>query len=155
MVLDLHKLPNDEVKNGVAEFLLVRLLGHALRGGQPRKLRRMLVFDEAWRVKDSERLQELTREGRAVGVGIAIGSQFPADIPDTLAGNLATQLLLHNKQPEHRKVVARTLTGAASGQAAVQVMAKIDKLRPHEGFFRNQHDSPYVLVQTIPHYQRG
>jgi len=154
VVLDLHNLPNEEVKNGVAEFLIVRLHGHVLRGEQPRKLRRMLVFDEAWRVKDSERLQELAREGRAFGVGIAVGTQFPGDIPDTLAGNLATQLLLHNKQPEHRKVVARTLTGAASGQAATQVMLKIDKLQAHEGFFRNQHYSPYVLVQTLPHYQR-
>ena len=91
----------------------------------------------------------------AFGVGIAIGTQFPGDIPDTLAGNLATQLLLHNKQPEHRKVVARTLTGAASGQAAAQVMTKIDKLRPHEGFFRNQHYSPYVLVHTLPYFKRN
>ncbi|HLL01305.1 MAG TPA: DUF87 domain-containing protein [Myxococcaceae bacterium] len=155
IVLDLHKLPNEEVKNGVAEFLVVRFHGHVLRGEQPRQLRRMLVFDEAWRVKDSERLQELAREGRAFGVGIAIGTQFPGDIPDTLAGNLATQLLLHNKQPEHRKVVARTLTGAASGQTATQVMTKIDKLRPHEGFFRNQHYSPYVLVHTLPYYKRS
>jgi DNA helicase HerA-like ATPase len=51
-----------------------------------------MVFDEAHRVKDSKRLEQLAREGRAFGVGIVIGTQFPGDIPETMAGNLATQL---------------------------------------------------------------
>jgi hypothetical protein len=153
-VLDLHRLPDDRIKAAIAEFLIVRLHSHVLRGEQPRQLRRLLVFDEAWRVKDSVRLQELAREGRAFGVGIAIGTQFPGDIPETLAGNLASQLLLHNSEIEHRKSVARTLVGAASGPVAVQIIGQTQTLQKHEGFFRNQQYSPYVLVTTIPHYKR-
>jgi hypothetical protein len=153
-VLDLHKLPDDKIKAAMAEFLIVRLHGHVLRGDQPRKLRRLLVLDEAWRVKDSERLQELAREGRAFGVGIAIGTQFPGDIPETLAGNLATQLLLQNSTNEHQKAVARTLVGSASGPVAAEVIRQTQALQKHEGFFRNQQYTPYVLVRTVPHYAR-
>lgn len=154
VVLDLHNLPNDSIKQAIAEFLIVRLHWHVLRGDQPRRLRRFLVFDEAWRVKESERLEALAREGRAFGVGIAIGTQFPGDLPDNLAGNLATQLLLQNSDPEHRKAIARTLCGASSGPSAQQIMSMVAKLRKHEGFFRNQHFAPYVLLATTPHYKR-
>lgn len=154
VVLDLHSLPDDRIKAALAEFLIVRLHGYVLRGDQPRELRRLLVFDEAWRVSASERLQELAREGRAFGIGIAIGTQFPGDIPENLGGNLASQLLLHNSNAEHRKAVARTLTGSASGPMAIQVIRQMGELQKHEGFFRNQHFAPYVLVRTIPHYER-
>jgi DNA helicase HerA-like ATPase len=155
VVLDLHSLPDDRIKAAVAEFIIVRLHGFVIKGDQPRELRRLLVFDEAWRVKSSERLQELAREGRAFGVGIAIGTQFPGDIPENLAGNLATQLLLHNSDHEHSRTVARTLSGSSSGQIATELIRKIGSLQKHEGFFRNQHHVPYVLVRTLPHYQRS
>lgn len=154
VVLDLHGLPDDKIKAALAEFIIVRLHGHLLKGDQPRHFRRLLVFDEAWRVRSSERLEELAREGRAFGVGIAIGTQFPGDIPENLAGNLASQILLQNSDSDHRKSVARTLTGASSGPAATQVIRQIDRLQKHEGFFRNQHYTPYVLVKTEPHYRR-
>jgi hypothetical protein len=154
IVLDLHELPSDPIKAAMAEFIIVRLHGFVLRGEQPRVLRRLLVLDEAWRVAESERLQELAREGRAFGVGIAIGTQFPGDLPENLAGNLATQLLLQNSNVDHRRVVARTLCGSASGPQAAQIIKQIDMLKKHEGFLRNQHYSPYVLVETLPHYRR-
>lgn len=154
VVLDLHALPNDEIKAALAEFLIVRIHTHLLKGAQPRELRRLLVLDEAWRVARSERLEELAREGRAFGVGLAIGTQFPGDLPDTLAGSLASQLLLQNSDPDHRKAVARTLCGSASGAQALAITRRIDHLKKHEGFFRNQHYAPYTLVETLPHWQR-
>jgi hypothetical protein len=154
VVLDLHRLPDDRIKAALSEFMIVRLHGYMLRGDQPRQLRRMLVLDEAWRVKDSVRLQELAREGRAFGVGITIGTQFPGDIPETLAGNLATQVLLLNHDPEHRKTVVRTLCGATSGAIAQQLMKQVSVLQKHEGFFRNSQYTPYTLVTTLPYYQR-
>jgi hypothetical protein len=154
IVLDLHALPDDRIKAAIAEFIIVRLHGQLLRADQPRTFQRLLVFDEAWRVGANERLQELAREGRAFGVGIAIGTQFPGDIPENLGGNLASQLLLQNSNPDHRKSVARTLTGASSGPAAALVIRQIERLQKHEGFFRNQQYTPYVLVRTKPYYQR-
>lgn len=154
IVLDLHNLPNDSVKTAISEFIIVRLHGHVIKGEQPRELRRLLVFDEAWRVKNSERLQELAREGRAFGVGIAIGTQFPGDIPENLAGNLATQLLLSNQDPDHRRTVVRTLVGATTGPDAQRLSTALPHLQKHDGYFRNQQYAPYVLVKTIPYFMR-
>jgi hypothetical protein len=155
VVLDLHSLPDDRIKAAMSEFIIVRLHGYILKGEQPRELRRLLVFDEAWRVKDSVRLQELAREGRAFGVGILIGTQFPGDIPESLAGNVATQLLLSNQDPDHRKAVVRTLCGATSGPEAGRLTGQLAVLQKHEGFFRNQQYAPYALVETLPYYRRG
>jgi hypothetical protein len=154
VVLDLHELPNDRIKSALAEIIILRLHGHLLRGEQPRELRRLLVFDEAWRVSRSERLQELGREGRAFGIGIALGTQFPGDIPEIMTGNLATQLMLHNSDASHRKLVAKQLCGTASSAHAPQLITRIGELKKHEGYFRNSHHLPYVLVRTLPHYQR-
>src|SRR5207248_1191453 len=75
--LKLSDLPTDEIKAALAEVLIVQLHGYALRGEQARRLTRMMVFDEAHRVKDSKRLESLAREGRAFGIGIIMGTQFP------------------------------------------------------------------------------
>ncbi|RZO60485.1 MAG: hypothetical protein EVA89_13130 [Sandaracinaceae bacterium] len=154
VVLLLNGLPNDQIKQALSEFFIVRLHGYALRGEQPRQFRRLLVFDEAWRVADSERLHELAREGRAFGIGIAIGTQFPGDVPDSLSGNLATQLLLLNQSSEHRKSVVRTLLGTTSGRDAQNLENQLQQLQKHEGYFRNQQYAPYILTMTEPHYKR-
>ena len=154
VVLDLHALPSDKIKAVLAEFLIVRLHGHALRGEQPRQLRRLLVFDEAWRVAQSQRLQELAREGRAFGIGLAIGTQFP-NLPTELTGNLATRLLLHNSDPEHQRKVAAVLCGSATGPLAGPLIGRLKQLQKHEGFLSNQQYTPYVFVRSSPHYERG
>jgi hypothetical protein len=154
VVILLNGLPNDELKQAVSEFVIVRMHGHLLRGEQPRELRRLLVFDEAWRVKGSIHLQALAREGRAFGVGIAVGTQFPGDIPDTLTGNLATQIMLRNSESDHRKSVVRTLLGTSSGIEARRLEASLQQLQTHEGYLRNQQYAPYIMVTTKPHYQR-
>jgi hypothetical protein len=60
------------------------LHGYALRGEEPRQLMRMVVFNEAHRVRNSRRLEALAREERAFGVGIVIGIQFPGDLLEAM-----------------------------------------------------------------------
>jgi len=155
VVLDLHSLPDDRIKAALAEFVIVRLHGHILRGEQLRRLTRLLVFDEAWRVARSEKLIALAREGRAFGVAIALGTQFPGDIADEMAGNLATQVFLHNEQSEHQKAVARALCGSGSGPEAQRLIRQLKLLSRHEGFVRNQQHSPFVKLRATPHYERN
>ena len=154
-VLDLHSLPDDRIKAALAELIIVRLHGHLVRGAQPRALRRLLVFDEAWRVKDSKRLEELAREGRAFGVGIAVSTQYPRDVPETLSGSLETQIFLYNREAEHQRATVRALCGATSGPVATQLFAKVAVLQKHQGFVKNSQHSPYLLVNFLPHYARS
>ncbi len=142
MVLDLHSLPDDRIKQALAELMIVRLHGHLIKGAQPRALRRLLVFDEAWRVKDSKRLEELAREGRAFGVGITIGTQYPKDVPEVLAGSLETQVFLSNREAEHQRTIVRALCGATSGATANALAAKVAALQKHQAFLKNSQHTP-------------
>jgi DNA helicase HerA-like ATPase len=114
----------------------------------------MMVFDEAHRVKDSKRLESLAREGRAFGVGIVIGTQFPGDIPETMAGNLATQLFLMNNQAVHRRFVVAQVIGTTSTTEARSLLDRLTRLKPLEGLFMNAHHNG-ILVRVKPHYARG
>jgi hypothetical protein len=151
--LNLKALPTDEIKSALAEIIIIQLHGYALRGDQPRRLKRMVVFDEAHRVKDSMRLQTLAREGRAFGVGIVIGTQFPGDISETMAGNLATQLFLMNNQADHRRFVVQQIFGTTSGNESKELLNKLSKLKPFQGLFANTHYSG-VLLDVLPYHAR-
>ncbi|MFG1431015.1 DUF87 domain-containing protein [Xanthobacter sp. V2C-8] len=151
--LKLSTLPGDDIKTAIAEILIVQLHGHLLRGAQPRRLTRLLVFDEAHRVKDSRRLEQLAREGRAFGVGIVIGTQFPGDMPSDMAGNLATQLFLMNNQAQHRRAIALQVCGTVSSPKAKALLDRLGRMRPLQGLFSNPHYGA-VFVDVVPHYQR-
>jgi hypothetical protein len=151
--LKLSDLPTDEVKAALAEIIIIQLHGYALRGEQPRRLKRMIVFDEAHRVRNSRRLESLAREGRAFGVGIVIGTQFPGDIPETMAGNLATQLFLMNNQAEHRRFIVKQMFGTTSGAEPKKLLDHLKKFKQFEGLFTNaQHHSE--LLRVTPYYER-
>ena len=151
--MNLKDLPTDELKSALAEIIIIQLHGYALRGDQPRRLTRMIVFDEAHRVKNSLRLQTLAREGRAFGVGVVVGTQFPGDIPETMAGNLATQLFLMNNQADHRLCIVKQMYGSTSGNEAKDMLKALGKLKPFQGLFSNTHYSG-ALLDVLPHYAR-
>ena len=148
VVLQLHDLPNDRIKQALSEFVIMRLHTLLLRGEQPRALRRMLVFDEAWRVSKNQHLVELGREGRAFGVGLVVSSQFPADVPESLRGNLATKVYLANTDARHRSLVARQL-GLLPEDPMLVGLAR------HEGFVQSSQFSPPCRVRTKPYFERS
>ncbi|MGF1621134.1 MAG: ATP-binding protein [Rhodomicrobiaceae bacterium] len=154
LVLSLFELPTDEIKGALAELIVIRLHGHLVRGNQPRRLTRLLVLDEAWRVASSKHLENLAREGRAFGVGIAIGTQYPGDLPPDLAGSLATRIFLKNQQPDHKKAVVRAVTGATSGAHAQEVHEFLEKQEMFQGLIQNQQYSPYAAFRLVPYYAR-
>jgi hypothetical protein len=154
LVLSLFALPTDEIKAALAELMIIRLHGVLVRGAQPRKLTRLLVLDEAWRVASSTHLENLAREGRAFGVGIAIGTQYPGDLPPDLSGALDTKIYLKNQQPDHKRAVVRALCGATSGAEAASLHASLEKLTQFEGLIQNQQYLPYARFKLIPYFAR-
>jgi hypothetical protein len=153
LVLKLNELPTDEIKAALAEFIIVQLHGFALRGDQPRRLTRLMVFDEAHRIANSPRLEALGREGRAFGVGIVLGTQYPGDIPEATAGALATQLFLLNNQAEHRRHIVRQVLGTTTGAEAQRLLQRLSELEPGQGLFSNPHHSR-AFVTVLPHWKR-
>ncbi len=154
LVLSLFELPTDEIKAALAELIIIRLHGYLVRGAQPRRLTRLLVLDEAWRVASSKHLENLAREGRAFGIGIAIGTQFPGDLPADLAGSLATRIFLKNQQPDHKKAVIRAVTGSASGVQAQEVHEFLERQEMFQGLIQNQQYVPFAAFKLVPYYAR-
>jgi hypothetical protein len=154
-VLSFNCLPNDDqLKRAVAELILIQLQGHMLRGEQPRALRRLLVFDEAWRAADSKRLIQIAREGRAFGVGVIVGSQFADDLSAELTGNLASKLHLFNSDATKRRKLVQALLGTASGADPTRLAQRLGKLKQFEAVFANQQYTPYTILRITPHFER-
>ncbi|MDZ4791555.1 MAG: DUF87 domain-containing protein [Hyphomicrobiales bacterium] len=154
VVLALFDLPSKEIQSALAELIIIRLHGYLVRGEHPRRLTRLLVLDEAWRVAGSTHLESLAREGRAFGVALAIGTQYPGDLPADLAGALATKIFLKNQQPDHKKATVRALCGATSGPEAQRLYTMIDNFAMFEGVIQNQHYTPYQTFKLTPYYVR-
>ncbi len=154
LVLSLFALPTDEIKAALAELIIIRLHGVLVRRAQPRKLTRLLVLDEAWRVAHSTHLENLAREGRAFGAGIAIGTQYPGDLPADLSGALDTKIYLKNQQPDHKKAVVRALCGANSGPDALNLHGILERLTQFEGLIQNQQYLPYARFKLLPYFTR-
>jgi hypothetical protein len=154
LVLALFDLPSKEIQSALAELIIIRLHGYLVRGEHPRRLTRLLVLDEAWRVAGSSHLESLAREGRAFGVGLAIGTQYPGDLGADLAGALATKIFLKNQQPDHKKATVRALCGATSGPEAQKLYAMIECFAMFEGVIQNDQYQPYQTFKLTPYYAR-
>lgn len=152
-VIRLTQLPGEEVRNALAEIMLLGLHRHLLRGEQPRRLRKLLILDEAWRVKDSPHLEPLMREGRAFGLGVVIASQYPDDLTDAIAGTINTKLYFSQSLPEKIRAIQRALSGRTSGTEADRVAAQVRALRPLQFLLANGQYSN-VQVTLKPYFER-
>ena len=154
VVVRLSQLPGDQVKNAVAEFLLLGLYNHLIRLPQPRRLRRMLVLDEAWRVTNSEWLEPLMREGRAFGLGIIVATQYPNDLAEPVAGATNTKLFFSQSLPDPVREIQRTLVGRHTGADAERVAADARGMPPNTCLLQNNQYRPYRRVAVEPYYAR-
>ncbi len=155
LVLSLFALPADDIKAALAELIIIQLHGVLVNRPQPRKLTRLLVLDEAWRLGSSKHLENLAREGRAFGAGIAIGTQYPGDLPADLSGALGTKIYLKNQQPDHKKAVVTALCGVNSGPEAASLHGILEQLGQFEGLIQNQHYLPFAEFKLTPYFKRA
>ncbi|MEH0843116.1 DUF87 domain-containing protein [Micromonospora sp. CPCC 205711] len=153
-VVRLSQLPGEEVKNAVAEFLLMALYNHLIRRPQPRMLRRLVVLDEAWRLVQSPFLEPLMREGRAFGAGVVIATQYPKDLPDAVSGATATRLYFSQTQVDQIRTVQKALIGKTSGSDAEQLVALVRSMPPLTCLVQNAHQTPHVRTAIRPYYER-
>lgn len=153
-VVRLSQLPSDQVKNAVAEISLLALYNHLIRRPQPRRLTRLLVLDEAWRVTNSPFLEPLMREGRALGLGVILASQYPSDLDEAIAGATHTRLYFSQSLPEPIREIQRTLVRKTSGAEAERLAAEVRGLPPLTCLMVNRQHEPYARVAVEPYYRR-
>jgi hypothetical protein len=153
-VLSLNRVAvHEKLGEALVELTLLAIHGWLLAREQPRRLTRLLVVDEAHRVATCPELERLLREGRAFGVGFAIGTQYPGDLPDAVQGALASKIFLRNEQEQHRAAVAKQLV-AGSGAEAMQTRQRLAQLEKLQGFFVNAQHRPYRAMRVVPYFER-
>lgn len=153
-VVRLSQLPGEEVKNAVAEFLLMALYNQLIRRPQPRVLKRLVVLDEAWRLVQSPFLEPLMREGRAFGAGVVVATQYPKDLPDAVSGATATRLFFSQTQVDQVRSVQKALVGKTSGPEAERLAEAVRTMAPLTCFVQNAHQTPYTRTSIRPYYER-
>ena len=141
-ILDLSQIPSDEIKNTLAQ--LVVLSAHAYYNSQPHSgtIRQVLVFDEAHRVLNSDYMLRLVRECRAYGVATLLSSQYPSDFPGEISASMATKVIHGNGRDSERVKGIIQLIGCEGREDDVA------NLERFQTFVDNRHH-PHTLVRTM------
>lgn len=141
-VLDFSQLPSDELKNALAE--LVVLSAHSFFNSQPHcgLLKQVFVIDEAHRVLRADFLGRFAKECRAYGVSLLLSSQYPSDFPPDISSSMATKII-HGNDRDVDRVRAITNLLNCSGREA-----SIADLGMFEAIFSNKHFRN-VAIRTI------
>lgn len=102
MVIDLSMIPSDNIKNALAQ--LVVMSAHAYFNSIPHTgaIRQLFVIDEAFRILDYEYMAEFVLQCRAYGVGMILSSQYPSQFPMDISSSLATKVLHGNGGDSNR-----------------------------------------------------
>ena len=141
-VLDLSKIPSDEIKNTLAQLIV--LSSHAYYNSQSHSgaIRQFLVFDEGHRVLDSDYMLNLVRECRAYGVGTVLSSQYPSDFPEEISASMATKIVHGNDKNTGRVKNIVQLLGCEGREEEIASMGRF------QAFVDNRHH-PHANLRTM------
>ena len=150
-VVRFTRLPNEEVKKACAEILLLGCYNEILRLGHYRGIRLALVIDEAHRICNLAAVKLLLREARAYGVAVFLSSQQARDFADEIYSNADTLIGLKLNEIRDAERLGALLAGS---QQARDLSEQIRRLRPGQGFIKNNQFQPYVKLQIKPLTER-
>lgn len=141
-ILDLSQIPSDEIKNALAQLIV--LTSHSYYNAQPHSgfIRQFLIFDEGHRVLNSEYMLRLVRECRAYGVGAILSSQYPSDFPSDISASMFTKIVHGNSRDAERVKEIVQLLGCEGKEG------DIARLGRFQAFVDNRH-YPHMLLRTM------
>ena len=141
-ILDLSQIPSDEIKNTLAQLLV--LSAHAYYNSQPHRgsMRQVLVFDEAHRVLSSDYMLRLVRECRAYGVATFLSSQYPSDFPSEISASMATKVVHGNGRDSDKVKGIIQILGCEGRESDVSDLERF------QAFVDNRH-YPHTMLRTM------
>ncbi len=141
-VIDLSQIPSDEIKNALAQLIV--LSAHAYYNAQPHSgtIRQFLVFDEAHRVLSSEYMLRLVRECRAYGVGTVLSSQYPSDFPGDISASMATKIIHGNDRDADRTRAIAQLLGCEGREGEIASLERFQAIV-------DNHHYPQTFLRTM------
>ncbi|MED5579586.1 MAG: type IV secretion system DNA-binding domain-containing protein [Nitrospinota bacterium] len=142
MVIDLSDIPSEEVRDSIAEIILLSSQNYYQAQPQSGNLRQVIVFDEAHRILDSTYIENSVRECRSWGVGLILSSQFPGDYPRNVSGNMATKILHSNGSETELVNNIKQLIGYRGNEAEILGLERFEA-------FINNHELPHTKLRTM------
>ena len=142
IILDLSQIPSNEIKNALAQLVVMSSHAYYNSRAHSGSIRQVLVFDEAHRVISSEFITQLVRECRAYGVGTILSSQNPSDFPKEISASMATKILHSNGRDIDKVKAIVQLIGCEGRESDV---SNLDRF---QAFLDNRH-YPHTLIRTM------
>jgi DNA phosphorothioation-dependent restriction protein DptH len=142
MVIDLSQIPSDEIKNALAQ--LVVMSAHAYFNALPHSgtIRQLFVIDEAHRVLDYEFMADFVLQCRAYGVGMILSSQYPSQFPQDVSSSMATKIIHGNERDSDR---VRAIVQLIRCEGREGDVANLERF---QAFVDNRH-YPHTLLRTM------
>ncbi len=138
--VDLSGLPH-EAHRSLAGLTILQLLKERMRSegwSRTRRLRLLVVADEAWKIAQDERsdLVAIMREGRKYAFGLVVASQNPTDLSPTIFSNAGTMLAFRLQLHEYRELLRQSL------QAPPTLTQQLERLAVGTALVRFAWDKP-------------
>lgn len=142
VVLDFSQIPSDDLKNALAQMLIMSASAYLNALPHSGAVRQFVVVDEAHRVLSSRHLSSLVRQCRSYGVSTILSSQYPSDFPRDTSDSMATKILFGNGPSSDRVRDISALLGFQGDQD------EISSLQRFEAIIANRHHAN-VLMRTM------
>lgn len=150
-IINLSKLPNDNIKSIVCEFFLRKLRYYLYEKGSSREPILYVIIDEAHRLKYDKKssIGQLLKEARKYGVGVVLSTQDPVDFTDLVYNNVGGILTLQITDPKYAKNIALHLGGDVDWKFVKNKLS--DKFSACVKF---SHQDKNIKFKVMPHYER-
>lgn len=142
VVLDLSRIPSDEIKNALAQLIVLSAHSYFNARAHSGAIRQFFVFDEAHRVTGSNYMLQLVRECRAYGIGVILSSQYPSDFPGDISASMATKIIHGNGRDSDRVKAIVQLLGCPGREGEVANLARFQAVIDNRHF-------PHMYLQTM------
>ena len=150
-IINLSKLPNDNIKSIVCEFFLRKLRYYLYEKGSSREPILYVIIDEAHRLKYDQKssIGQLLKEARKYGVGVVLSTQDPVDFTDLVYNNVGGILTLQITAPKYAKIIAQHLGGDVDWK-----FVKNELSDEFSACVKFSHRDQNIKFKVMPHYER-
>lgn len=110
VIVDLSPL-SDPLRD-IVLWALLSSLSESIEKTSAKKLRRIIVVDEAWRLRKAplSLLQKMFKEGRSYGVSVILATQDPEDVIEEIWNNTSIVIIFGSSDKEYIEKLGRILS---------------------------------------------
>ena len=129
--MDLHHLKSETLQLAAGAFTLRKLYRAMFSWGPAKRIRLVIVLDEAHRLARDLTLPRIMKEGRKFGIAVVVASQDVRDFHEQVLSNAGTKVVFRVNYPDSRKVA-----GFVKADKGETLSTKIERLAVGEAIMQ-------------------